>query len=192
MNAFPAFVIATAACAFLLVGCGAASGSASSAVPDTVHWESTAPPAATPTVAPTPDPTAAPAAEEAPTAAPVPTPQEEASSGEEEILFDTDAADYSGAVAKMTDRGFLLSPTVVSAPGGDTGTAVMAEAGTASRFSVICTEDTRYIAVYADGNGNSSQTEGTVDMVRENAFVYITGSKTDGGFTADAVAILNP
>ena len=68
----------------------------------------------------------------------------------------------------------------------------MAEAGASSWFSVMCTDDTRYIAIYADGNGSSSQAEGSADMVQAKAFVYITGINTDSGFTADTVAILNP
>lgn len=194
MKAFSVFVITAAACVFLMTGCGAASHSASSAAPDTSHPESTAQPAATPTITPTPEPTASPApdSEAVSAAEPDPTPEAESSSAVEEVLFDPVSADYSGSVVEMTDTGFSLSPTVVERQSENAGVAVMAEAGTASRFSVTCTDDTRYIAIYADGNGNSSQAEGSADMVQANAFVYITGSKTDDGFAADTVAILNP
>lgn len=188
MKAFSVFVAAAAACLFFLTGCGAASQSASSGLPAASHPESTLPPAAAPTSTPTPSPAVPPAPEAA--AATEPTPEPEAAA--EETLFDPDAADDSGVVVKMTDTGFVLSLTVVEHQGGSAGTAVMAEAGTSARLSVTCTEETRYIAIYADGNGNSSQAEGCAAMVQANAFVYITGSRTDSGVTADAVAILNP
>ena len=93
----------------------------------------------------------------------------------------------------MTYTGFTLSPTVVERLGANASVGVMAEAGASSSwFSVMCTDDTRYIAIYADGNGSSRQAEGSADMVQAKAFVYITGINTDSGFTADTVAILNP
>ena len=96
-------------------------------------------------------------------------------------------------MVEMTDTGFTLSPTVVERLGANASVGVMAEAGASSSwFSVMCTDDTRYIAIYADGNGSSSQAEGSADMVQAGAMVYITGSNTDSGFTADTVAILNP
>lgn len=173
MKAFSVFVITAAACVFFLTGCGAASDSTYSVEPDAPHTESTAQPTATPIITPAPD--------------------AESSEGVEESLFDPASVDYSGVVVEMTDTGFTLSPTVVQRQGADASAAVMAEAGTASSvFSVTCTDDTRYIAIYADGNGSSRQAEGSADMVQAKAFVYITGSNTDSGFTADTVAILNP
>lgn len=167
MKEFPVFVITAAACVFFLTGCGAASDSTSSVEPDAPHTESTAQPTATPIITPAPD--------------------------AEKSLFDPASADYTGSVVEMTDTGFTLSPTVVQRQGADASAAVMAEAGTASSvFSVTCTDDTRYIAIYADGNGSSRQAEGSADMVQAKAFVYITGINTDSGFTADTVAILNP
>lgn len=109
------------------------------------------------------------------------------------IPFDPASADYTGSVVEMTDTGFTLSPTVVERLGANASVGVMAEAGASSSwFSVMCTDDTRYIAIYADGNGSSRQAEGSADMVQAKAFVYITGINTDSGFTADTVAILNP
>lgn len=194
MKALSVFVIIAAACVFILTGCGAASDSTSSVVPDASHTESTAQPTATPTITPTPNPTATPTPDSKAdsTAEPDSTQEAESSETEEKSLFDPASADYTGSVVEMTDTGFTLSPTVVERLGANASVAVMAEAGTASQFSVMCTDDTRYIAIYADGNGSSSQAEGSADMVQANAFVYITGSNTDSGFTADTVAILNP
>ena len=173
MKEFSVFVITAAACVFFLTGCGAASDSTSSVEPDAPHTESTAQPTATPIITPAPD--------------------AESSEAVEESLFDPASADYSGPVVEMTDTGFTLSPTVVERQGANASVGVMAEAGTSSSWvSVMCTDDTRYIAIYADGNGSSSQTEGSDDMVQAGAMVYITGSNTDSGFTADTVAILNP
>ena len=174
MKAFSVFVITAAACVFFLTGCGAASDSTSSVEPDAPHTESTAQPTATPIITPAPD--------------------AESSEAVEESLFDPASADYTGSVVEMTDTGFTLSPTVVERLGANASVGVMAEAGASSSswFSVMCTDDTRYIAIYADGNGSSSQTEGSDDMVQAGAMVYITGSNTDSGFTADTVAILNP
>ena len=195
MKAFSVFVITAAACAVLLTGCGTASGSASSVVPDASHTESTAQPTGTPTVTPTPNPTATPIPDSKAdsTAEPDSTPEAESSETEGKNLFDPASADYSGVVAEMMDGGFTLSPTVVERQGANASVGVMAEAGTSSSWvSVMCTDDTRYIAIYADGNGSSSQTEGSADIVQAGAMVYITGSNTDSGFTADTVAILNP
>ena len=173
MKEFSVFVITAAACVFFLTGCGVASDSTSSVGPDTPHTESTAQPTATPIITPAPD--------------------AESSEAVEKSLFDPASADYTGSVVEMTDTGFTLSPTVVQRQGADASAAVMAEAGASSSwFSVMCTDDTRYIAIYADGNGSSSQAEGSADMVQAGAMVYITGSNTDSGFTADTVAILNP
>ncbi len=95
-----------------------------------------------------------------------PAPDAESSEAVEKSLFDPASADYTGSVVEMTDTGFTLSPTVVQRQGADASAAVMAEAGTASSvFSVTCTDDTRYIAIYADGNGSSRQAEGSADMV---------------------------
>jgi hypothetical protein len=188
-------VITAVACVFFLTGCGAASDSTSSVVPDASHTESTAQPTATPTVTPTPNPTATPIPDlkADSTAEPDSTPEAESSETEEKSLFDPASADYTGSVVEMTDTGFTLSPTVVERLGANASVGVMAEAGASSSwFSVMCTDDTRYIAIYADGNGSSSQAEGSADMVQAGAMVYITGINTDSGFTADTVAILNP
>ena len=165
MKEFSVFVITAAACVFFLTGCGAASDSTSSVEPDAPHTESTAQPTA---------------------------PDAESSEAVEKSLFDPASADYTGSVVEMTDTGFTLSPTVVERLGANASVGVMAEAGASSWFSVMCTDDTRYIAIYADGNGSSRQAEGSADMVQAKAFVYITGINTDSGFTADTVAILNP
>lgn len=195
MKAFSVFLITAAACVFFLAGCGAASDSTSSVVPDASHTESTAQPTATPAITPTPNPTVTPApdSEAAPTTEPDPTPETESSETVEKALFDPESADYSGVVVEMTDTGFTFSLMAVEHQGANASADVVAEAGTASSgFSVTCTDDTRYIAIYADGNGSSSQAEGSADMVQAKAFVYITGSNTDSGFTADTVAVLNP
>ncbi len=173
MKEFSVFVITAAACVFFLTGCGAASDSTSSVEPDAPHTESTAQPTATPIITPAPD--------------------AESSEAVEKSLFDPASADYTGSVVEMTDTGFTLSPTVVERLGANASVGVMAEAGASSSwFSVMCTDDTRYIAIYADENGSSRQAEGSADMVQAKAFVYITGINTDSGFTADTVAILNP
>lgn len=192
MHVLSAFVIAAAACALLLTGCGSGADSTSTLdMPDSSRLEQnpvqTSPaPADAATSTPAPSPEVFPPAE--PTATPVP----ESDPDTETILFDTDSAAYSGPVTEMTDAGFCMSLMVVEDRGDGAGVAVMAEAGTSSALPVICTGDTRYIAIYADGNGSSSQEEGSADMVRKDAFVFVTGSSTDDGFTADAVAVLNP
>ena len=135
MKEFSVFVITAAACVFFLTGCGAASDSTSSVEPDAPHTESTAQPTATPIITPAPD--------------------AESSEAVEKSLFDPASADYTGSVVEMTDTGFTLSPTVVERLGANASVGVMAEAGASSWFSVMCTDDTRYIAIYADGNGSS-------------------------------------
>lgn len=127
-----------------------------------------------------------------PTATPIITPAPDAESSEavEKSLFDPASADYTGSVVEMTDTGFTLSPTVVERLGANASVGVMAEAGASSSwFSVMCTDDTRYIAIYADGNGQfQSGGRAPADMVQAWCQVYITGSNTDSGFTADTVA----
>lgn len=157
--------LAAAACALLLTGCGSPAGSAASLSGQSVRPS----PAPAVTAAPSPEPSAT-----------------------QSALFDVDAAAYDGLVEEQTDTGFLLCPTVVDSQSAGSDGCVMAQADTGSAFAVTCPEDTCYLAIYADGNGTSRQEEGTAEMIRENAYVYITGSMTDDGFIADTVAILNP
>lgn len=192
MHLLSTFAITAAVCALLLTGCSSASDTITTDGPDVSRQADTVQPSSTPAAAAAP--TSTPAPEESPDAEPTPTPltEPDAESDPEGMLFDTDSADYFGPVTEMTDTGFCLSPVVVYEQGSNASVAVAAEAGTSAAVPVICTDDTRYIAIYADGNGNSSQEEGSADLVRADATVYITGSRTDGGFTADTVAILNP
>ena len=99
-------MITAAACVFFLTGCGAATDSTSSVVPDVSHAESTAQPTATPTVTPTPNPTATPTPDSKAdsTAEPDQTPDAESSEAEGKSLFDPASADYSGSVVEMTFR----------------------------------------------------------------------------------------
>lgn len=156
-------------CAALLAGClavGPASGTASAAP------ASSAAPAATSA----PDPTAAPAAGSAP-----------ADPGGGADAFDPDAADYRGSVTELTDTGFLLNPAVMA------GAGVMASAGGGdTEMAVCCDPGTTYLAVYADGAGDSRQEPGDAGLVTPGAFVWLTGSREGDAFAADTVAVLNP
>ena len=156
-------------CAALLAGClavGPASGTASAAP------ASSAAPAATSA----PDPPAAPAAGSAP-----------ADPGGGADAFDPAAADYRGSVTELTDTGFLLNPAVMA------GAGVMASAGGGdTEMAVYCDSDTTYLAVYADGAGNSRQEPGDAGLVTPGAFVWLAGSREGDAFAADTVAVLNP
>lgn len=117
-------------------------------------------------------------------------PAPESSGSGAPVLFDPEAADYRGNVTEATDTGFLLAPAEVEEMDG---TKVMASAGGGrASLPVLCSEETDYVAIYADTDGNSRQEAGDAGMIAPGAFVYLTGSRTDGGFAADAVAVLNP
>lgn len=167
---------AALACVLFLAACtepAPSSGSLPSPPPSSA---AAAPEAAPAPAAPAPDPTAAPAASPAP-----------ADPGGGADAFDPDAADYRGSVTELTDTGFLLNPAVMA------GAGVMASAGGGdTEMAVYCDSGTTYLAVYADGAGNSCQEPGDAGLVTPGAFVWLTGSRTDGGFAADAVAVLNP
>ena len=150
-------------CAALLAGCLAVGPASGTA---SAAPASSAAPAATSA----PDPTAAPAAGSAP-----------ADPGSGADAFDPDAADYRGSVTELTDTGFLLNPAVMA------GAGIMA-----TEMAVYCDSGTTYLAVYADGAGNSRQEPGDAGLVTPGAFVWLTGSREGDAFAADTVAVLNP
>lgn len=122
--------------------------------------------------------------------APEGSPAPESSGSGAAVLFDPEAADYRGNVTEATGTGFLLAPAEVEEMDG---TKVMASAGGGrASLPVLCSEETDYVAIYADTDGNSRQEAGDAGMIAPGAFVYLTGSRTDDGFAADTVAFLNP
>ena len=137
---------------------------------------------------PSPPPSSAAAAPEAAPAPAAPAP--ESSGSRTDGGFDPAAADYRGNITEVTDTGFLLNPAVVTGAGG---AGAMASAGGGdTEMTVLCGEKTEYLAIYADHAGNARQEPGDAGLIAPGAFVYLTGSRTDGGFAADAVAVLNP
>lgn len=168
---------AALACVLFLAACTEPPPSSGS-LPSPPPSSAAAAPEATPAPAATsvPDPTAAPAASPAP-----------ADPGGGADAFDPDAADYRGSVTELTDTGFLLNPAVMA------GAGIMASAGGGdTEMAVYCDSGTTYLAVYADGAGNSRQEPGDAGLVTPGAFVWLTGSREGDAFAADAVAVLNP
>lgn len=166
---------AALACVLFLAACTEPPPSSGS-LPSPPSSAAAAPEAAPAPAPPAPDPTAAPAAGSAP-----------ADPGSGADAFDPDAADYRGSVTELTDTGFLLNPAVMA------GAGIMASAGGGdTEMAVYCDSGTTYLAVYADGAGNSRQEPGDAGLVTPGAFVWLTGSRTDDGFAADTVAFLNP
>lgn len=167
---------AALACVLFLAACTEPPPSPGSLPSPPPSSAAAAPEAAPAPAAPAPDPTAAPAASPAP-----------ADPGGGADAFDPDAADYRGSVTELTDTGFLLNPAVMA------GAGVMASAGGGdTEMAVYCDSDTTYLAVYADGAGNSRQEPGDAGLVTQGAFVWLTGSREGDAFAADAVAVLNP
>ena len=166
---------AALACVLFLAACTEPPPSSGS-LPSPPSSAAAAPEAAPAPAPPAPDPTAAPAAGSAP-----------ADPGSGADAFDPDAADYRGSVTELTDTGFLLNPAVMA------GAGIMASAGGGdTEMAVYCDSGTTYLAVYADGAGNSRQEPGDAGLVTPGAFVWLTGSREGDAFAADAVAVLNP
>lgn len=170
-------------CAAWLVGCGGSSAPGTGQITATTAPKATLSPAAEDQV------NTGSSATSQPTAVPSPAkPSPEISSAPGDPLFDPSTADYTGVVTELTDTGFLLSPTAVT--GG--GTGVMASAGGSAALPVLCTENAEYIAIYAGADGSARQEAGSADLIEPDAYLYLTGSETPDGFTADAIAVLNP
>ena len=129
-------------------------------------------------------PTAAPAQNQ-PTAAPA-TPAPTAAPDSAGSL-DTTAADYLGNITELTADGFTMMTAQVTQFGGEA-----AALSSGAPLDVRLADGAQYIAVYADGAGNSRQEAGSAELLAPDAFVYVFGHKQNGVFTADTVAVLNP